>query len=784
MKLSQIAGFGAFFFVASGDPLAPTDPITLFHKKVREFEQKNWLIEEPKELLSWEEPGHRYIQELGPDDVKIIADLALKIVYTPDQKAPKNCKELLKSVVACEYEFNSKSYIVLGYRPLLLLKDLSEIGLRYVYHSLARLTYEPVSNFITDNIGTYKTVILTGGSHGGLLAHYHGAMLIRKHPILGPCQNYINKFGMVQILTFNTPPPFSTTAVEYFHPHSNQFLDFRTINFPNEPVPLTVWATWARPIVSHCTLSKGKSNKDFKSISEWYTTQSLGQLDPPPSSDGELLASSIKAEELSKRMELLQETIGESVNLAPSVYDNHRILLENEALDECLIALQRSLKVKIDAKYQVSQEHTEKLQLNQKDNWALPGTNLKCEFASIGRKPFAKCYFHEKLLVAYKLTVEAFKHHEMGNYRGESSHLSLPTLVEDLDEKQKTDMEIASSQEEKTEKLYPQVYTDVDNPEEKTSSLSYKTPVDQIDLKLAQNLEKLGISPGSQSNLLTAKGKERDIQDFTSCLKDLFKTFPELKPLSPFSKKNLNLHYLTKNQLPGTCQATIVSSDTLLYNLYVQERQLYTGLMTGPGRQNPASCGAKTFPTLFSEHTNSKDYWEALIGYEVKKKVNFDESYGILENEKSQITANILKFLAESVGTDKPYEMEYNCTEAATLWHSPTFCPWFCRIWHNSEFCRRVYIGSSGIKASVRGQNSASKFLDNWGINFKQVKGLLRQTTDASYTNLLELSKLDTRLDHAWTMGFVLRIKSQVLYLTIFIEGSTLEEFKKVVKLK
>ena len=95
-----------------------------------------------------------------------------------------------------------------------------------------------------------------------------------------------------------------------------------------------------------------------------------------------------------------------------------------------------------------------------------------------------------------------------------------------------------------------------------------------------------------------------------------------------------------------------------------------------------------------------------------------------------------------------------------------------CRVLENFGFCERLYIDKSGLKVSLRGDNS---YLSSWGINNLP---LVKTYVDPSYYNLQMLSMMRTQYDDWAVYGLNLQGKERTYYLVVFLEGEIYKDFK------
>ena len=734
MRMHIISYFALYGALVAVIKAVWTDPNVPFLIKTRQDEiglwQKEHVLPPLDTIKANEEQQQYYITDILNDNVmerrlaimesSHIEDLGMLAYYAlSNNNALENCIALHHNIYGCISYY--EGYVILVYRPLLLKDKLQPAALRYLYHSLAQQTYKLVANFVTQNLGRYNTVLLVAGVEAGLHSQYHALGLIRKHPILGPLGNHVNSKGLVQVLTFNSPPSFTAANAEYFSLNPVHYINFQTfvsrVDSDFASIGRTVHCSLRISEYKHKATDNDITEKLFlgQNLEKMYRTGQMGDL-----------VTGYITQNLGAILASQKDEVYIAITSASSKWNEERAYLLHEDLHECVASLEQTIQNSIKIKYKNAEKY--KLAHGIASNWSLSKPLPECNGVVIGKEYKALCYLNMKQFAEYRIILEN-------------------NILEDDNDATAHDAESITIYQ--TDTMFSHLCASKD---------------DEI-------IEDYCPSEHRSIFTLSDTSMEQMKKGFTECLCDLFKSYPSLDSFSPFRYEPLSLHYSKHGGAVKKCTAKIVSSIDRFWNMYNSDKPMFLQLMTAPDRPNPESCQRNTLPVRVKEEDDS--HWDKFLSSsrEFNVEMIMETGHECSSTKVNQLWVSLLSFLKAKL-EKRPQSSQFDCTKPQTLWHSPHFCPEMCRILHKFGFCERLYIDRSGLKVSLRGDNS---YLSNWGMNMVPI---MKTLVDPSYRDLQMLSIMKTQYDDWAVYGLNLQGKERNYYLVVFLEGAIYQEFK------
>lgn len=167
--------------------------------------------------------GFRTLDEISGELFERIAEVATSLPGQVDAGGLHKLNFLMYA-----YLQDCQDYLVVIYRPLLLSQTLDPFELRLLYHRLALKHYTELETLVSSELNVGRRVLLVGAAEAGMVASYHALMLMRRNALISQLGKGINLKNQIQVLGFNTPPPFTHEAIQYYRLARHNYFYFAT----------------------------------------------------------------------------------------------------------------------------------------------------------------------------------------------------------------------------------------------------------------------------------------------------------------------------------------------------------------------------------------------------------------------------------------------------------------------------------------------------------------------------------------------------------------------------
>lgn len=686
----------------------------------------------------------RQLTSLSRKEMKLLAGWALQIVGgTLLDKFMMINQFIYVSVEAI------KGYVVVILRPLLLAADMEEEELRLLYHSFADRNYKGLNeHLLTLEDLAERSILLVGATDAGLAATYLALRLIRKNPVVASVGGWYNRLGQIQVITMNSPAPFTPEAIQVYRLPQTNMLDF-ALEVPSQGFIYAGILQLCKPPIMLPSIPRVN---DENRLIAYFQGQALNIFNVDARFNVHFAQPSAKV--LAKRLTSQQEKAQEGVVAATADFTPISDIHHQQDLDSCTNALKARLQQALASKMYEGGEFVKKFHLDV--NWAI--------------SPQVQCHQeHLSILSKRKSGEEIADIRVVCSLAGTNGMSEFASYWLNID--QPSIMHTSKGQFNGEESLHPDEHSD--------HQLHLDKLQDQVPMPLSPSNQRQPFqSLAHEGSSHLSGGSNRFLDNLNFCLNALFQQQPELRIFSPFHSESSNVLLSFKVWPPAqrTCRARLISSNALA-RLYDKDRTSFIALMASPAITNPVECQRATLPAAITKEQsgNSSEYWLMFLEY-VRNYLHSDiftveqlvADYAFeKESDGAAFLKNVFSILHSGLDKDAATS-QYDCTKPEVLWHSENFCPKMCRVLVDSNFCKRVYIGESGLKMSLRGESAVHESVDNTKRQWEVLFGIKKRFADRD-TIVLKLKSSPSNERHP----------SKTFYAAIFLEGEQYAEHAK-----
>lgn len=677
----------------------------------------------------------RQLTSLSNKDMKFLASWTLQIVGGTSLDSFKTVNQF--TYVSVEA---IKGYVVIILRPLLLAADMGEEELRLLYHTFADRKYAELNEYLL-TLGDLaeRSILLVGATDAGLAATYLALRLIRKNPVIAPSGGWNNRRGQVQVITMNSPAPFTPEAIQTYRLPQVNILDF-ALEVPGQKFIYAGILKLCKPPVMLPSIPRVN---DENRLIGYFHGQALSTFNIATHFNTYFAQPAAKV--LAKRLISQQEKAQQGVVAATADFALISDIHHQQDLDSCRHALQARLQQALASKVYEGNEFIREFHLKQ--NWAIePQINCYQESFAIGLKGNS-----DESIPSVRVTCSFVGVNGVSEFASYLLNVDKPAMMYLSEDQVYGDKAVIRSDEPSDHK--PPLGNYQDQGLVPSNSFGQRQPPQ--------------LSHEGPSHL---SGRNRLFEDLNACLAALFQMQPELRIFSPFHEESSSvpLSFKVWPLAQKTCRARLIH-DPVLHRLYEEDRASFVALMSSPAITNPIQCQQGTLPASITKEQsgNSFEYWPMFLEY--VRNYLYSDIFTVeqlatdytfeRESDGAAFLKTLFSILHSGLSKDT-MASQYDCTKPEVLWHSENFCPKMCRVLVDSNFCKRVYIGESGLKMSLRGESSVHESIDNTKRHWEVLFGIKKNFADRA-TIVLRLKSSSSNEKHA----------SKTFYAAVFLEG-------------